>query len=239
MGSWKTIAARHRSVPTTQRLKSIVLSLPRLLKWSLTKKRTMPGLMPKCSVQQRLCRSNCFNRCSVYVSLCMTWARMERRFAEEGQKRQQENLLLKTEMCARMDEGLKKEESARQLVQNDLVTMKEEIRHIKLGSGSTVCSDASTAVGKGPSGTFTRPPPGIGNRLNDFFMPRKMEFKGWVTDYKQCCCQGLTDTEVANFITDLQKMLPDQYQKKIDWDQIRKKQRNLANKAYCQYVVQE
>ena len=61
---------------------------------------------------------------------------MEGRFAEEGTKRQQENLLLKTEIpqenvllkrkcvlgCLK---GSKKEESARQLVQNDLVTMKE------------------------------------------------------------------------------------------------------------------
>ena len=60
--------------------------------------------------------------------LCVTvqnkGARMEGRFAEENQKRQQENLslkteiqqenqLLKTEMCAGMDEKLKKEESAR------------------------------------------------------------------------------------------------------------------------------
>ena len=88
---------------------------------------------------------------------------------------------MKTELCTRMDEELQKEEKARQMVQNDF------------GSGSTVCSDASTAVGKGPSGTFARPPPGIGIRLKDFFMPRKMEFKGWVTDNKQCSYQGLTD----------------------------------------------
>ena len=39
--------------------------------------------------------------------------------------------------------------------------MKEEIRQIKLENGSTVCSEASTAVGKGASGTFARLPPGI------------------------------------------------------------------------------
>ena len=85
--------------------------------------------------------------------------------------------------------GLKNGENARQLVQTDLMTSKEKIRQLDLGSGSgsTVGSDASTAVGKGPSGTFARPPPGIGTRLNHFFIPRKMEFKGWVTDYKQCC----------------------------------------------------
>ena len=87
------------------------------------------------------------------------------------------------------------------MVQNDLMTTKEKIRQLELGSGSgsTVCSDASTAVGKGPSGTFARPPPGIGIRLKDFFMPRKMEFKGWVTDYKQCSYQGLPETEVLKF----------------------------------------
>ena len=39
-----------------------------------------------------------------------------------------------------------KEEIAWKLVQNDLSAMKEEIRQIKLGSGSTVCSEAITAV---------------------------------------------------------------------------------------------
>ena len=79
--------------------------------------------------------------------------------------------------------------------------MQEEIRQIKLGSGSgsTVCSDPSTAVGKGP-------PQGIGNRLDDWFMSRKIEFKG---HYKQCSYQGQTDTEFSDFIGDLQKMLPD------------------------------
>ena len=67
------------------------------------------------------------------------------------------------------------------------MTIKEKIRQLESGSGSgsMVGSEASTAVGKGPSGTFARPPPGIGIRLNDFFMSRNMEFKGWVTDYKQ------------------------------------------------------
>ena len=61
--------------------------------------------------------------------------------------------------------------------------MKEEIRRIHQGSGSTVCREASTAVGKGASGTVVRPPAGIAAHLNDFFMPRKMEFKGLVTDF--------------------------------------------------------
>ena len=77
------------------------------------------------------------------------------------------------------------------------MTIKEKIRQFELGSGSesTVCSDASTgtAMGKGPGGTFARPPPGIGIRLNDFFVSRKMEFKGWVTDNKQRSHQGHTE----------------------------------------------
>ena len=40
---------------------------------------------------------------------------MDGRFAEEGQKKAGRESVLKTEMCARIDEGLKKEESARQL----------------------------------------------------------------------------------------------------------------------------
>ena len=47
----------------------------------------------------------------------------------------------------------KNEESARKLVQNDSAAMKE-IRQTKLESGSTVCSEASTAVVKGFSVTF-------------------------------------------------------------------------------------
>ena len=54
--------------------------------------------------------------------------------------------------------------------------------------------------------------------------PRKMEFKMLVTDCKQCSHQGLTDTEVSEFIGDLQKMLPDKYQKNVDLDQTRKEQ---------------
>ena len=79
---------------------------------------------------------------------------------------------------------------------------------------------------KGPSGTFARPPPGIDLPLDDFLMPRKMEFKGWVTDYKQCGYQVPTETEVSNFIKDLHQMVPDQYQK-------------MADQNHRQYVVQE
>ena len=39
---------------------------------------------------------------------------------------------IKGEMSDRMDEGFQNEESARKLAQNDLATMKEEVRQIKL-----------------------------------------------------------------------------------------------------------
>ena len=43
--------------------------------------------------------------------------------------------------------------------------------------------------------------------------------------------QGLTDTDVSDFIRDLQKMLPDQYHKYIDWDHSRKEQGTWQTKT--------
>ena len=54
--------------------------------------------------------------------------------------------------------GLKNEENAKQMVHKDLAVLKEEMKNLKMGSGSTVCSEASTGVGLGASGTFARPP---------------------------------------------------------------------------------
>ena len=113
------------------------------------------------------------------------------------------------------------------MVQTHLQATKDKIRQLESGSGSgsTVGSEVSTAVGKGPSGTFARPPPGVAVRLNDLFMPRRMEFKGWVTDYKQCRYQGRTDTEVSNFSSDLHHMVPEALKKKyVDWEQTRTEQ---------------
>ena len=92
-------------------------------------------------------------------------------------------------------------------------------RTIQLGSGGTVCSEASTAVGKDESGALVRPPPGIAARLDDFFMPRKMEFKGRVTDYKRCNLEGLTNNDVTNFISDLRKMVANEFHKHLAGDQ--------------------
>ena len=69
------------------------------------------------------------------------------------------------EVSDRMDQGFQNEESARKLVQNNLAAMKKEIRQIKQESGSTVCSEASSAA----SGTFARPLPSIAGRYNETF----------------------------------------------------------------------
>ena len=76
----------------------------------------------------------------------------------------------------------------------------------------TVGCDACTGCWEKTKRTFARPR-GIGIRLNDFSLPRKMEFKGWVTDYKQWSYQRLTETEVSRFIMDLHQMVPDQLHK--------------------------
>ena len=121
-----------------------------------------------------------------------------------------------------MDDGFKKEENARQLVQKELMVMKDEIKNLMMGSGSTVCSEASTGMGLG-SGTFARPPP-LSPRWNDTFIPRKMEFKGWVTDHSESSLQGITDDEVTKLLIDLERMVPQQAKKWTNWDQTKKEQ---------------
>ena len=126
--------------------------------------------------------------------------KMEEGFKSEQRTRQ----LAKSETM----KGLKDEETARQMVQKDLDILKEVIKSLQMGSGSTVCSEASTGVGLGSSDTFAWPP-ALASPFSEIFIPRKMGFKGWLTDYKKCSYQGLTATEVSNFIRDLQKMVLD------------------------------
>ena len=81
-------------------------------------------------------------------------AKMEEGFRNEEQARQQ----TKKEIM----DALKNEENARQMVQIDSQAIKEKIRQLEWssGSGGTVGSAVSTAVGRGPSGTFARWPLG-------------------------------------------------------------------------------
>ena len=90
----------------------------------------------------------------------------------------------------------------------DIDALKEEMKNVQRGSGSTVCSEASNGlVWEAP-----RPSPGLQLQC----LPRgsttsasqeRLNLRGWVADCKQCSNQGLTDTEVSAFIGDLQKML--------------------------------
>ena len=56
------------------------------------------------------------------------------------------------------------------------------------------------------------------------FVPRMMEFKGWVTDVSQSSIQVITDDDVSTMVKDLEKMVPQKAHKWIVWDQTRKEQ---------------
>ena len=47
---------------------------------------------------------------------------------------------------------------------------------------------------------------------------------GWVTDFSRGSLQDITDHEVAKLVSDLERMVSQQAQKSIDWDQTRKEQ---------------
>ena len=53
---------------------------------------------------------------------------------------------------AKMEEGFKNEQLARQQAQNEIKQMDLDV--LKMGSASTVCSEASTGVSLGGSGTL-------------------------------------------------------------------------------------
>ena len=76
------------------------------------------------------------------------------------------------------------------MAKKDLEALTEEMKSLQRRSASTVCSEASTGVGLGGSGTFARLPASA-SRFSEIFIPRKMEFKGWLTDYKKCSYQEL------------------------------------------------
>ena len=163
---------------------------------------------------------------------------MQDGFAAERIKRQGDYGNTEETMSAKMEEGfrqqaqnermkgLKNEEIARQFVQRDLAVMKEEIKNLMMASLSAVCSEAGTGLRLGASGTFARPPALA-------YIPRKMEFKGWITDYTRSSFQGTTNEEVMVFIVELQKIIPGQFHQYIDWDQ------ELVDQNDCQHVVQD
>ena len=103
------------------------------------------------------------------------------------------------------EEGFKNEENARQLVQKELAVMKDEIKNLKVGSGSTVWSEASTRARLG-SGTYAQPPP-LSSRWTETWIPRRIELKGWVTDFTERKSLGITDMETTKFQNDLERMV--------------------------------
>ena len=68
---------------------------------------------------------------------------------------------------------------------------------------AVLCSETSTGMGLGLV-LFDRPPPRT-SRWNETFIARKMDFKGWVTDYSKSSPQGITDVEITKFLNDLEK----------------------------------
>ena len=150
-----------------------------------------------------------------YVNLSKSWrcrCKKDSRIKDEGVWKTTKRL--KEEMAERID----------------LAVMEEEIKNLKIGSGSTVCSEISTGVGLGGSGTFARPP-SIASRYHAILIPRKMEFKGWIADYTRGGLQGIANERVLKLIMDLEKMIPRQAHQWIDWDQTRKEQGNWRPKT--------
>ena len=100
--------------------------------------------------------------------------------------------------ASRLDEGFRKKERARKLIQYDVAVMKEEIKNLKMGSSSTVCGEASIGVGFG-SDTSARPP---------LLASRYHEISFLDTDYTKSSLLAITDDEVMLVVSDLEKMVP-------------------------------
>ena len=153
----------------------------------------------------------------------------------ESLQRQDDFYSMEWTTTTKMEDGFKGEQMARQQAQDeikqmakkDLDAFKEEMR----GEVETQCVAKRALEWVWEALAPAARPLALASRFSDIFLPRKMKFKGCVTDYKQCSYQGLTDTEVLDFVRDLQEMLPDQYQKYIDWDQTRTEQGTWPTKS--------
>ena len=104
----------------------------------------------------------------------------------------------------------------------ELAVMKDEIKNPKMGSGSTVCSEASTGMGLGLV-------PSLGHRhLLLGGMTRSLQER-WTSKVEAQIALRVAHTEshfeeLTKFLTDLDKMVPQQARKWSDWDQTRKEQ---------------
>ena len=106
------------------------------------------------------------------------------------------------------------------------LTYKEKIRQLESGSGSggTVGSEVSTAVGRAPSGTFARLPQGVAIRLNDLIMPRRM---GRAHRHKRF--------RISSMICTRWYLM----RSKNTWRTNQERPRNVANQNYGKSVVQK
>ena len=92
--------------------------------------------------------------------------------------------------------------------------MKDELKNVKIGGGSAVCWQV---LGSAFGLVLLR---GHRHSLFDggkFFILTKMDFKGRVTDYSRGSIQGITDNEVEKLVGDLERMVPRQARKCVDW----------------------
>ena len=126
---------------------------------------------------------------------------------------------LEEKMCVKIETGFKNEENARQ---NEIAVMKEEIKNIKMGSSSAARSEASTGAALG-SGTFYRPSL-LATRWSDTWVPGKLEFKEWNPDFTKRNIQGIPDSQEKTVLDDLEKMMPHEVRKWLNWEQTRNEQ---------------
>ena len=112
-------------------------------------------------------------------------------FAAESLRRQEDYRNMQKTMTAKMEEGFRSEQQARQQAQSEMMkglkdeenARQEEMKSLKIGNGRTVCS-----------GRHLCKVPAFVSRYSEMFIPRKMEFKGWVTGYKKCSFQDSRPT---------------------------------------------
>ena len=101
---------------------------------------------------------------------------------------------------------------------------------LKMGSDSAVRIEASTGVGLGASDTFARPS-ALTHQHVEIFIPRKMKFKGWITDWTRSSFQSIVTEEVMVFNANVQKKIPGQFHQHLDWKKSRKEQGNWPTKT--------
>ena len=145
---------------------------------------------------------------------------MQDGFAAENRRRQEDYTKMEEAMTAKMEEGLrneqqarqqaqndvmaglKNEENARQMVQTDLQAIKDKIRQLESGSGSgsTVGSEVSAAVGRVTKRYFRKSTAGSCRSAQRLVYAKKDGIQ-------------VTDTGVSNFINDLHQMVPEALKK--------------------------